>query len=89
MRNSRASWTTGGRSTSPPSAEAKRALRADIPVKERGDWEAYLDRHGAEVRALDAEIEEAEREIDTIVYRLFDLTPDEIALLESSITGQY
>jgi hypothetical protein len=69
--------------------EVKRVFRADIPVKERGEWEAYLDKNGAEVRKLDAQIEKAEREIDAIVYRLFDLTPDEIALLESSIAGQY
>jgi hypothetical protein len=37
---------------------------------------------------LDSEIETAEREIASIVYRLFDLTPDEIALLEASIAGQ-
>jgi hypothetical protein len=41
------------------------------------------------VRALDAEIEKSEREIDTIVYRLFGLTTAEIALLETSIAGQY
>jgi hypothetical protein len=70
-------------------AEVKRALRADVPVKARGEWEAYLDKHGTEVRALNAEIENCEREIDALVYRLFDLTPDEIALLEASIAGQY
>jgi hypothetical protein len=69
--------------------EVKRVFRADIPVKERGEWEAYLDKHAAEVRRLDAQIEKAEREIDAVVYRLFELTPDEIALLESSIAGQY
>jgi hypothetical protein len=69
--------------------EIKRAFRADIPVKERGEWEAYLAKNAAKVKALTAEIEKAEREIDTIVYRLFDLTPEEIALLESSIEGQY
>ena len=35
-----------------------------------------------------AKIEDAEREIDQIVYRLFDLTPDEIRLLEASLEGQ-
>jgi hypothetical protein len=70
-------------------AEVRRTLRSDIPVRERGAWEAYLEEHGAEVRSLDAEIKKAEREIDAIVYRLFDLTPDEIALLEASIAGQY
>jgi hypothetical protein len=63
--------------------------RADIPVRKRGEWEAYLDTHRAEVLALSTEIAAAEREIDAIVYRLFDLTPDEIALLEASIAGQY
>ena len=41
------------------------------------------------VRRLTAEIIEAEREIDSIVYNLFDLTPDEIELLETSLKGQY
>lgn len=46
-------------------------------------------RNPARVRALSAEIAAAEREIDAIVHRLFDLTPDEIALLKSSLEGQY
>jgi hypothetical protein len=69
--------------------EVKRVFRAEIPVKERGAWETYLAEHAAKVHALNAEIEKAEREIDAIVYRLFDLTPEEIALLEASIAGQY
>lgn len=69
--------------------EVKRFFRAEIPVKERGEWESYLAKHAAEVKKLDAEIEKAEREIDAIVYRLFDLTPEEIVLLEQSIAGQH
>jgi hypothetical protein len=38
---------------------------------------------------LTAEIEQAEREIDAIVYKLFDLSAEEIALLENSLAGQY
>ena len=69
--------------------EVKKTFRSDIPVKERGDWEAYLAEKGAEVSRLTDEIATAEREIDTVVYDLFDLTPDEITLLESSLAGQY
>jgi hypothetical protein len=69
--------------------EIKRAFRTEIPVKERGEWEDYLRKHATQVRKLDGEIENAEREIDAIVYRLFDLTPDEVKLLEASIEGQY
>jgi hypothetical protein len=70
-------------------AEVKYVFRAEIPVKERGEWETYLANHAAEVCNLDAEIEKAEREIDATVYRLFDLTSDEIAMVEASIAWQH
>jgi len=70
-------------------AEVKRALKSEIPVKDRDDWEKYLAEKSAEVVKLTAEIEAAEREIDAIVYKLFDLTRDEIKLLEDSLEGQY
>ncbi len=70
-------------------AEIKKAFNADISLKQRNDWEIFLREEGEKVRRLTAEIEQAERDIDSIVYKLFDLTPDEIALLESSLAGQY
>jgi len=70
-------------------AEVKRAFHADIPVKERGEWEAYLADNAAKVRSLSDQIAAAEREIDAVVYCLFDLTAEEIALLEASLEGQY
>ncbi len=69
--------------------EAKRAFRVDIPVKDRDGWEKYLTEKSAEVIKLTAEIEAAEREIDAIVYKLFDLTSEEIKLLEDSLEGHY
>jgi hypothetical protein len=70
-------------------AEVKKAFKTEIPVKDRDGWEKYLAEKSAEVIALTAQIEAAEREIDAIVYKLFDLTPDEIELLESSLEGQH
>ena len=70
-------------------AEINKAFKADIPLKQRNDWEKFLREEGEKVRRLTAEIEQAERKIDAIVYKLFDLTPDEITLLESSLAGQY
>lgn len=69
-------------------AEIKRAYKSDIPVRERGEWEAYLAENAAKVRALTAEIEAAEREIDTLVYDAFGLTEEEIAIVEAAIAGQ-
>ncbi len=69
--------------------EVKRAFHRDVRLMERGEWETYLSDNTARVRELSDRIATAEREIDAIVYALFDLTPDEIALLEASLTGQY
>ena len=67
----------------------KKAFKVEIPVKDRDDWEKYLAEKSAEVIKLTAEIEAAEREVDAIVYELFDLTPDEIKLLEDSLEGRF
>ncbi len=69
--------------------EVKRAFHADIALRERGEWESYLRDNAMHVRELSDRIASAEREIDRIVYGLFDLTPDEISLLEASLEGQY
>jgi len=69
-------------------AEVKRALKAEIPLKERADWEALHAEASAEVKRLSAEIGAAEREIDRLVYEAFELTGEEIALLERSLEDQ-
>ena len=63
----------------------KKAFKADIPLSERSDWEDWITRDRAEIARLTAEIAQAEAKIDGIVYDLFDLTPEEIALLESVV----
>jgi hypothetical protein len=66
-------------------AEVKKVFKADIPLAERSAWEDWITRDRTEIARLSAEITKAEAEIDQIVYGLFDLTPDEIALLESVV----
>lgn len=66
-------------------AEVKKVFKADIPLAERSAWEDWITRDRAEIVRLSAEITKTEAQIDSIVYTLFDLTPDEIALLESVV----
>lgn len=66
-------------------AEVKKVFKADIPLAERSAWEDWINRDRAEIARLSAEITKAEAQIDSIVYGLFDLTPVEIALLESVV----
>ena len=66
-------------------AAIKKHLRQDIPLNDRNAWEAKLKNGAARVAELTTQIKRAEREIDQIVYRLFDLTPDEVALIEAAV----
>lgn len=65
--------------------EIKKAFKTDIPLAERSDWEDWINRDRLEIARLSAEVAEAERRIDRIVYTLFDLTREEIELLEASM----
>lgn len=66
-------------------AAIKTQFKTDIPLKERAEWESYFNTEKSEVTRLTAGIERSEDGINAIVYRLFDLTPEEIALLEASL----
>jgi hypothetical protein len=62
--------------------EIKKQFKQPIPLAERDDWQARFDADKARVAELTTEIARCEREIDAEVYRLFNLTADEIALIE-------
>jgi N-6 DNA Methylase/TaqI-like C-terminal specificity domain len=66
-------------------AEVKKCFKADIPLKERSDWEDLFTSGKAEIEKLTRDIKRNEDEINAIVYQLFNLTPEEIGLLETSI----
>ena len=66
-------------------AEVKKALKGDIPLKDRNDWESWIAENRTKIQALTAEIARIEGDINAKVYALFDLTADEIALLEANI----
>ncbi len=69
-------------------AEIKKAFKTTLPPKERSGWDDYLTAEAQKVKALTAQIAAAEAQVNTLVYAAFDLTQDEIILLEKSIEGQ-
>lgn len=64
--------------------EVRKTLKAEIPLKQRSEWEDWITTTRAEINALTAEIARLEVEINAKVYALFDLTPAEIKLLEAT-----
>jgi hypothetical protein len=49
------------------------------------EWEPYLAEHRREVERLTRALADAEGELNDRVYRLFQLTPDEIKLLQREV----
>lgn len=71
--------------------EIKKSFGAsnDIPVRERGDWEAYLLEELTKHNDLTQQIIALETQLNAVVYKAFDLTPDEIALIEEATKYPY
>jgi hypothetical protein len=49
------------------------------------DWMVVFEEKKAEALSLKAEIDKTDKEIDQLVYALYELTPEEIAIVEESV----
>lgn len=63
--------------------EVKKLFKQPIPLAERDAWQTRFEADKQRAQELTAEIAHCERTIDAEVYRLFNLTPAEIALIEN------
>ncbi|MFN3651307.1 MAG: Eco57I restriction-modification methylase domain-containing protein [Armatimonadota bacterium] len=70
-------------------AEVQKVYKRDIPLAERGDWETWLADSRADHDRLTGKIVALETELNERVYRLFDLTADEIRIIEESTKYPY
>jgi hypothetical protein len=65
--------------------EVKKCFKADIPLAERSDWEAYLQAQSQKVADFNAQIQNKEIELNQHVYALFKLKTKEITLIEAAM----
>lgn len=70
-------------------AEVKKALKQEIPLMERDDWEDWLTTNRAEHDALTAEIVQLETDLNARVYGLFALSAADIQLIEEATKYRY
>jgi hypothetical protein len=66
-------------------AEVVKRFKADIPLRQRNDWQALFEQEKTRIQQLSANLAAAERSIDSIVYDLFDLSAAEITLIERAL----
>jgi hypothetical protein len=69
--------------------EVKKVFKKDIPLAERDDWEDWLAGRRAEHERLTAEILRLETDLNARVYKLFELEPEEIQIIEESTKYNY
>jgi hypothetical protein len=70
-------------------AEVRKALKREIPLRQRDDWEGWLAARRAEHAQRTAEIVRLETQLNARVYALFDLAPAEIKIIEESTKYRY
>ena len=63
----------------------KKTGGAKLSKSDEMEWMELFETKKAEAQALKAEIEKTDREIDSMVYELYGLTEEEIAIVEHSV----
>ena len=61
--------------------ELKR-LKIKLSLSQESEWEEYFLEEKSKAIAIDSEIKNTDKEIDSMVYRLYDLTDEEIKIIE-------
>ena len=61
--------------------ELKR-LKVKLSLSQESEWEEYFLEEKLKAVAIDSEIKATDKEIDSMVYRLYDLTDEEIKIIE-------
>ena len=62
-------------------AELKKA-KVSLTLAEEAEWLTYFTAEKAKAQALQAQIAKTDKEIDALVYQLYGLTEEEIAVVE-------
>ena len=55
---------------------------AKLPPKKQGEWLELFKLEKEKIKTIQIEIDKTDKEIDQLVYALYELTPEEIAIVE-------
>jgi len=62
-------------------AELKKK-KINLSLVQQDEWEEYFTTYKTQINQLQAEIQQTDNEIDQMVYKLYDLTKEEIDIVE-------
>ncbi len=58
--------------------------KVKLSLSDEAEWETYFLQESKKALELKAKIETTDKEIDQMVYKLYDLTDEEIKIIENS-----
>lgn len=56
-----------------------------MTLSEEAEWEEYFNSERKKAIDIKSEIEKTDKEIDQMVYKLYELTEEEIKIVEESV----
>jgi len=56
-----------------------------LSLTQQDEWENYFDAYKKEINELQTQISQTDNEIDKMVYELYELTEEEILIVENSV----
>jgi hypothetical protein len=59
-------------------------LKVTLSLSQKAEWEEYFTKEQAAAQALQNQIATTDKAIDQMVYKLYELTPEEIAIVEGA-----
>jgi len=65
-------------------AELKKQ-KIKLSLTQQDEWEDYFNNYKTEINQIQAEINKTDKEIDQMVYKLYELTEEEIKIVEESV----
>ena len=65
--------------------EVYRLSKKKLSLKEQDEWEDYFNDYKEELTELQQKTDETDKAIDQMVYQLYELTPEEIKIVEEGI----
>jgi len=60
-------------------------FKVKISLSQQTEWKTFFDQYKKEINQHQFEILDIDKKIDKLVYKLYDLTEDEIAIIENSV----
>ena len=65
-------------------AELKKQ-KIKLSLTQQDEWEEYFNNYKTEINQIQVEINKTDQEIDQMVYKLYELTEEEIKIVEESV----